>query len=769
MSALTWRIVRGELRDAPARVAVLALAIAIATMILVGAMSGSAIARREIPASFERSRPPHLVVSTDRDLNGLGIEGIAAVAPRRAVSGRIRLDGGAWTALRVVLLADWQPAPVGRVELLGDAPVGRDIAVERSSVPVLGAGVGANVELRLPGGRTVASRVTTLAADGSAAPGWQDHVVYAYVTPATLTAWGISISFDDWLVLLTPAADPERVTAQLRSALGADVEVTRPSRRHPHADQMNAVLVLVIAFAAFSLVVCAALTATLVLAGMARDRRLIGVMRAVGASHGTVSWLRVLPVLLVGAVGAVVGIAPGLMLGDQLATFIAEQLNLVDPAFTVPWSTTMVAAVVAWLVPTITAWIVVRRALHASVREVLAGEPTVARVHTATGRPSSAATGVMQRMQWRRLQGNVARAGLSIIALAAGSGALMVAGHTYQSLRGAVDESFENRSDDIELRVTNEWPRDSLRAVVADLPGVGRVETWGALRARVRRADGSLSGRLGLLAPPPASQLFRTPSIKGRWLAPNARGEAVVSRNLAAFERSMRLGSTVTFVRDGRTTTVTVVGLVDDVTAPVVYTDPATHAGLADVVDGAGVLRLTVTEPLDSVLPRVEDAFFRRGVIPAGLVGRAEYQASIRDHFIILLVLLLTAGGASVIVGGLAIASATSISLLERWREIGVLRALGTPDPRMLRLLLGEGMLTAGVAVAAAIVVAVPGAYLVNMVLGSHALHIALPLRLSGAGVLIASAVSLTVAAVATVIPVRQALRHPVRAMLAQE
>ncbi len=65
-------------------------------------------------------------------------------------------------------------------------------------------------------------------------------------------------------------------------------------------------------------------------------------------------------------------------------------------------------------------------------------------------------------------------------------------------------------------------------------------------------------------------------------------------------------------------------------------------------------------------------------------------------------------GDCCVLVGGLGLAGTMSMNVLERTREIGVMRAVGASDGAVLRVILVEGLLMAGLSWFLAIFLAVP-------------------------------------------------------------
>ena len=121
------------------------------------------------------------------------------------------------------------------------------------------------------------------------------------------------------------------------------------------------------------------------------------------------------------------------------------------------------------------------------------------------------------------------------------------------------------------------------------------------------------------------------------------------------------------------------------------------------------------------------------------------------------------------VVGGLGLMGTMSINVVERAREIGVLRAVGASDGSVLRIFLTEGLLIGLIAWAIGAVVAVPISKTLSDALGMTFVRRPLSYAFSIEGVLIWLGVVLVLAAVASLLPAWRASRLAVRQVLAYE
>ena len=85
-----------------------------------------------------------------------------------------------------------------------------------------------------------------------------------------------------------------------------------------------------------------------------------------------------------------------------------------------------------------------------------------------------------------------------------------------------------------------------------------------------------------------------------------------------------------------------------------------------------------------------------------------EQRAVIEDHLLMVAGFLGIMAKLIIVVGGLGLASTMSIGVLERTREIGVLRAIGAPHRAIFSMIQVEGLVIAVLSWLAAIPLSIP-------------------------------------------------------------
>ena len=177
---------------------------------------------------------------------------------------------------------------------------------------------------------------------------------------------------------LTNQRDREKVVAELRKFLPKDAAVAAPAQRTEEVDKMLGGFELnLAAMSLLSLVVGMFLIYNTVSASVARRRREIGILRSLGVTRNEVRALFLGEAIVLGSIGAFLGLAGGLLLARLLVGAVAETISslyvlvnvkqlALDPwTFVIAWSTGLASVVAsAWLPAHAAANMEPARALH---------------------------------------------------------------------------------------------------------------------------------------------------------------------------------------------------------------------------------------------------------------------------------------------------------------------------------------------------------------------------------------------------------------------
>lgn len=156
----------------------------------------------------------------------------------------------------------------------------------------------------------------------------------------------------------------------------------------------------------------------------------------------------------------------------------------------------------------------------------------------------------------------------------------------------------------------------------------------------------------------------------------------------------------------------------------------------------------------------------RRGASVEAAVPFSELRTAIGDHVAILIRALVTMAIILAIVGLLGLASAVGVSVLERSREIAVMKTLGATARVVRRLIVTEAMVSSGVSWVVALLLSIPLTFGIEVLIGQLGFLAALPFVLSVPSMVLWAALLAGATLVATLAPVRRATSMTVREAL---
>ena len=120
-------------------------------------------------------------------------------------------------------------------------------------------------------------------------------------------------------------------------------------------------------------------------------------------------------------------------------------------------------------------------------------------------------------------------------------------------------------------------------------------------------------------------------------------------------------------------------------------------------------------------------------------------------------------------VGGLGLTGTMSMNVLERTREIGVMRSIGAESGAIFQMVVTEGLLVGLMSWALCIPLSIPLTHLLDDKLGTMIMTLPLFYTLSTQGIFIWLVIVLILATIASMFPARNAVRLMVRDVLAYE
>ncbi len=709
---------------------------------------------------------------------------IAAVRARRSVTAAVQTNA-AWQRAVLYAIDEFDNPSIARLQPdLGAWPP-RDggLLIERSSLEFSGAAMAEAITVKFGDAEPRVLAVDGIVRDVSLAPGWMEHLVYAYVTTATMTQLGAPAGFNELQIRVKDAGASRAAVRRVAYAVKArierhggivsNVEVPEPGQ-HIHAAQMNSLLMTQAVFGLLTLVVCAFLVVNLITAMLAGQSREIGVMKTLGASSADIAAMYFSMALVLGLIASAIALPVAMVIGHEYAGFKAEMLNFPIAGYAIPWWAIALQIIVGCLLPVAAAAIPVARACRVSVGTALRDIGIVGQgngLHTrrnirlgGVSRPLLLSIGNAFRRRQRML--------LTLLALATGGAVFLGAANLRESVRGSVDLMYSHQRYDFTLRFADPQPAAAVETLARSLEGVANAEAWRGLHAAIAQADGTESDVFPLIALPPDSTMIRPVLDSGRWLSAADGNALVISRILLKNLPELKPGAKIMLALAGQRRPWTIVGVIDMGTQSNAYAPRAAIDALYGNHNASSLVVATTSRSaamqLDAVL-RLRAACTDAGMAVASSQMRTENRRVIEDHLLMVVDFLGVMAWVMIIVGGMGLASTMSLGVLERTREIGVLRAIGARHSAIIAIIQTEGLVIAVLSWLISLPLSIPMSVVLADAFGRVMFTVPVHYLPNGGAALRWLALVVGVSLIACAWPARRATRVPTAAALSYE
>lgn len=551
---------------------------------------------------------------------------------------------------------------------------------------------------------------------------------------------------------------------------------------HPLQDLLDALFLIMGVLGAATIVLGLFLVYNTVNAILLEQIKQIGTMKAIGAQTGHILWVYLSTSLIYGLLAALLAIPLGALGAHYLAGFLLDLFSVTPGPFTFNPLAVQIQVGVAVLSPLLASLFPIRAGLRLTVREALGSyglEGTAGLLERLVARLSRLPYTILLTL------GNTFRNKKRVLLLQlmlVGSGFIfmMVIGVHDSVAYTFTDELFSIHTYDVTLSFEEPERVERIEAMALTQADVEGVEMWSVNPAKARpatQAKASVLDKPATLFGLPIPTTMYSPQIQaGRWLQPDDT-YAVVLNTALAKEMGVGLGDWVTFDHGlDRESTWQVVGLLfDPLSTNSAHMPLTTLQREMGSVNRANTLWLqtrqtdpaTTTTAAQTLRTLYEDRHIAMAMESIfQLPTISQISAEMLFRFDTLIMLLAVMAVVIAVVGGVGLSGVLSLSVLERWREIGVMRAIGASSGRVAAIFISEGLILGLLSWLLAIPLSIPAAYYMTTQGLTLMLDQELIYRFTLWGPLYWLGVVIILAVVASWFPARSATRLSVRESL---
>ncbi len=779
-----------DLRANPGRTALVIFALVIGSWGVGSLLVSATILRSDLRENFAGTSPPHAIL-TSKDFGRLDL---AAFRQRPEIESaefrdlslqRIEVHPDEWIPLWLFGVEDFNDFTMARFyrEEGSKQPAPGTMLIERDGRLISDLTLGSRARVRA-GGRIREVPVTGISFDPAQAPATQDHFIYAYVDKKTFTAITGERPDQRLIFRLKNAktrdgvkAAADRIVADLGSRGIAVTAMNVPKlNEHPHQWQLNTLLLLQGSIGLLAFLMAAVMVSQLMAAILSRQVRQIGVLKAIGASRTDVLKIYIAMAMAFGVAAGVIAIPLAISTGFAFSRFVASKLNFDILTTSLPLHLYFLLAAAGLLMPVLFSLPALMKGARVSVYEALSdyGIPqdssgdkggTVARL------PLPAVLLLALRNTMRRKK----RLAVTVLTMALGVAIFSSGFNVRQSLWNLLSDVRDGMRHDVQVVLRKQMPKNLALAPFRGLDNVSRIETWNGGKGELQSGVVSADGGVGIVALPFNTDLSRLKVEKGRWLRGSKEREVVLNQQAVEIYGRPGVGQLVTIKLAGKSLSFRLAGVVWELDKAKIYMDRDLYDEIANPDHLINSLMFVANDKgYDKVMALKRD--IEKAIAPTDLdvlyvMSQAERVKVIYDHLNIILTTIVMLALTVLVVSALGMASATGINIMERTREIGVLRAIGATPEMIYKLFVAEGMIISVASVFLGLLLAWPLSLAASPFFGSLMLGSGASLRFafSAGGFWITLVTTILFGWLASRIPARKAITVSTREALAYE
>jgi putative ABC transport system permease protein len=316
---------------------------------------------------------------------------------------------------------------------------------------------------------------------------------------------------------------------------------------------------------------------------------------------------------------------------------------------------------------------------------------------------------------------------------------------------------------------------NEVKNIALQVPGVVEVEGWAYASAEVLYPDGSAADTITILAPPAQSQLVSPMLVEGRWIQPGDEKVITISEAILSKFPDLHAGQTLRLSVNGREDDWLVVGIFKFVNqqgaiaySPYDYISYLTHAA-----NRSFTYRIVLDQhdpAYQQKMGETLDTYFRsRGFhVSQARTGQSTLKTA-AESLDILVTFLLIMALLTALVGSIGLTGTMGMNVMERTREIGVMRSIGAVDREIMRTVIVEGMVIGLLSWLMGVLLSFPFTYLLSYIISQSIFHTPIGVHFTFLGFIIWILVVLILSVFASVLPARNAARLTIREVLAYE
>jgi putative ABC transport system permease protein len=719
------------------------------------------------------------------------LDGVSAAEGRQTANFFVYDADGLRKNLRITAVPDFEAMAVDRVTPVAGAwpPQTREILLERLVLDYLDVDIGDTLFLELQDGTKKQLKVAGTAYDAQQFSPEILNLGTGYVTPDTMRHLGYGDQFTELRIRVPDGVETEGeirvVLKEVEDQIERDGRPVISSTITPEGPQESIIDTVIFILSTFGLIILLLsgfLVVNAISALITQQVQQIGVMKLIGASRLQIMSMYFLTVMVYGLIAVIIGIPLAILAAQALMiTIVNNLLNTQPESLAVSSGLIIMQIVMGLALPLLAGLLPVLNGTRITTRKALSDSGMQASMDNKA--LSERILIMIQRIRplqrpyllsIRNTLRHKGRLVQTLLVLIVGTALFISVLSVHSSVNATLKGFLRHHQYDVSLGMAQPYRIEMLERVAEQVPGVTDVESWSEDVATRLRPDDSESNAFRVYAVPSPSRIIDPQLDQGAWLGGSGDDSIVINSDLLDKEPDIQIGQTIRIDIGGREVDRRVAGILrTDSQGPALFMNYDDYAYVTRMPGMANQMQI-VADRLDvagqdKLRRQLFDAYENAGFEVSSTRTAQQINSQNKLMFTIIISVLVLMALLLAAVGGLGLTTTMSINIMERIREIGVLRAIGASNLSVRQIVLAEGIVIGLLSWLIGVGLSLPISAFLSKEVGIALLNVPLVYQYSYTSAVVWFFALMAIAVAASLGPARDAVRLTIREVLAYE
>jgi putative ABC transport system permease protein len=456
-----------------------------------------------------------------------------------------------------------------------------------------------------------------------------------------------------------------------------------------------------------AILLCAGLIVNTTSAVILQQTKQIGIMRSVGATRRQIAFQYLAYIFILSVFGVILALPLGLLGAGGLCLVAANFMNYNIGPLDLPLNLILLQAGLGLLMPVGAAIFPILRGTQVSVYDAIYqyglvnGEGKRGWIERQLVKIRNFHPPIM--LSLRNTFRNKSRLGFTLITLTIAGATFMAVFSSYNTLKNQINELARYIQFDASINIPGGASRFTAEREALRIPDIHFAEGWAITDAFIIHPGDVESDQIELVGLPENARTIQPRLVAGRWLLPTDTNQIVINEDLLEKEPSIYVGMHLPVKINDARRDLEIIGIASKhMMGSRIYMNEHQLSKLTGRYNQVDTVRVLATPDdlsgdfqQEQIGKELEKRFDDARLTDTNSRTRSEIFSAMSSAFNILLVILLLVAIILAVIGGLSLTGTMGLNVLERTREIGVLRAVGASHFSVRQVVVVEGVVVA--------------------------------------------------------------------------